>query len=207
LSYDAETMHPFRAGDLVQVNANSYAFYGGKLNVNETHHIDPAFDFTISLVTSNYGLPTPELLTLSDLKNADDTYIFDQTRATAIFCTAMEGAQGIIRSCHEHRVHVPGDISVCSFGNPEKAMLSIPSITIVDRPDPKPELRAIFELFLGLSGDTDRLMYRPEGYNSLRLGESTGKAPPKPKEFAADVNGKNAPGKFASQGAMRMPLS
>jgi DNA-binding LacI/PurR family transcriptional regulator len=128
-------------------------------------------------------------------------------QATAIFCTAMEGAQGIIRSCHEHRVHVPGDISVCSFGNPEKAMLSIPSITIVDRPDPKPELRAIFELFLGLSGDTDRLMYRPEGYNSLRLGESTGKAPPKPKEFAADVNGKNAPGKFASQGAMRMPLS
>jgi hypothetical protein len=82
LSFDPETMHPFRAGDLIQVTANSCAFYGGKLNVNETHHIDPAFDFTISLVTSNYGLPEPEVLTLADLKQADNSYIFDQTRST-----------------------------------------------------------------------------------------------------------------------------
>lgn len=128
-------------------------------------------------------------------------------QATAIFSTTTDTAQGIIRSCHEHGVRVPEDISVCSFGNPEKAMLSIPTITIVDRPDPKPELRAIFELFLGLGGDPSRLMYRPEGYNSLRLGESTGKAPVKPKEFVTNSSGKNAPGKFASQGAVRMPLS
>lgn len=82
LSFDPETMHSFRAGDLIQVTANSYAFYGGKLNVNETHHIDPAFDFTISLVTSNYGLPEPEVITLADVKQADDSYIFDQTRET-----------------------------------------------------------------------------------------------------------------------------
>ena len=82
LSFDPETMHPFRAGDLIQVTANSCAFYGGKLNVNETHHIDPAFDFTISLVTSNYGLPEPEVITLADVKQTDDSDIFDQTRAT-----------------------------------------------------------------------------------------------------------------------------
>ncbi len=106
-------------------------------------------------------------------------------QATAIFSTTTDTAQGIIRSCHEHGARVPEDISVCSFGNPEKAMLSIPTITIVDRPDPKPELRAIFELFLGLGGDPARLMYRPEGYNSLRLGESTGKAKLTMRKFAA----------------------
>lgn len=82
LNFDPETMHSFHAGDLIQVTANSCAFYGGKLNINETHHIDPAFDFTISLVTSNDGLPEPEVITLADVKQADDSYIFDQTRAT-----------------------------------------------------------------------------------------------------------------------------
>ena len=103
---------------------------------------------------------------------------------------------------------MPEDISVSSFGNPEKAMLSVPSITIVDRPDPKPELRAIFEFFLGLGGDPSRLMYRPEGYNSLRLGESTGKAPVKPKEFAVEVREKNISTTFSNgRGVIRMPLS
>lgn len=82
LSFDPETMYPFRAGDLIQVTANSCAFYGGKVNINETHQIDPAFDFTISLVTSNYGLPEPAVITLADVKRADDSYIFDQARAT-----------------------------------------------------------------------------------------------------------------------------
>jgi hypothetical protein len=33
-------------------------------------------------VTANYGLPSPLNITLASVKNADDTYIFDQTRAT-----------------------------------------------------------------------------------------------------------------------------
>jgi len=88
LNHDPATGHAFRKGDLVAVTFNSAAFYGGKLNVNETHHIDPAYDFTISLVASNYGLPAPAVLSLASLVRPDDgdpdTFadIFDATRAT-----------------------------------------------------------------------------------------------------------------------------
>ena len=50
----------------------------------------------------------------------------------------------------------------------------IPSLTIVNRPDPTPEIIEIFEYYLGLGGDAARLMYRPENYDSLLIGESTG---------------------------------
>jgi hypothetical protein len=82
LNFDPATMHQFRAGDLIQVTARQSLFYGGKRNINEGHSIDPVYSFDISLVTSNYGLPDPQVITLADVKNADDTYIFDQTRAT-----------------------------------------------------------------------------------------------------------------------------
>ncbi len=88
LNHDPVTGHTFRKGDLVSVTFNSAAFYGGKLNINETHHIDPAYDFTISLVASNYGLPAPEALSLASFvrtnDNNADTFedIFDATRTT-----------------------------------------------------------------------------------------------------------------------------
>lgn len=82
LNYDPATMHQFRPGDLIQVTVRQSDFYGGKRNITEGHSIDPAYNFDISLVTANYGLPAPEVVSLSDLKKADDTYIFDQTRAT-----------------------------------------------------------------------------------------------------------------------------
>jgi hypothetical protein len=82
LSFDPQTMHPFRAGDLIQVTARVSLFYGGKRNINEAHSTDPANNFEIRLLTPNYGLPAPEVITLADVKNADDTYIFDATRAT-----------------------------------------------------------------------------------------------------------------------------
>ena len=82
LNYDPQTMHQFQAGDLIQVTANATSDYGGKRNITEDHYIDPAKNFNISLVTANYGLPSPLSITLAEVKNADDTYIFDQTRAT-----------------------------------------------------------------------------------------------------------------------------
>jgi hypothetical protein len=81
LNYDPATMHPFRAGDLVQVTARQSLFYGGKRNINEGHDLSPDYNFDISLVISNYGLPAPEVITLADVKQADDSCIFDQTRA------------------------------------------------------------------------------------------------------------------------------
>jgi len=89
VNYDATSGHRFCQGDLVEVTANKSLFYGGKLNVNESHRTTPDNDFSISLVTADYGLPTAEALSLSDLyastsaPNYDSAYpLFDQTRAT-----------------------------------------------------------------------------------------------------------------------------
>jgi hypothetical protein len=82
LDFDPSSLHQFRAGDLVEITVRQALFYGGKRNINEGHDINPAYNFDIHLVTANYGLPTPEVITLADVKSADNNYIFDQTRAT-----------------------------------------------------------------------------------------------------------------------------
>lgn len=90
LNFDAATMHRFRAGDLIEVTARQALFYGGKRNINEGHDIDPAFNFDISLVVSNYGLPEPEVITLADVVQPGGdpqdpgtwSNLFDPTRAT-----------------------------------------------------------------------------------------------------------------------------
>ena len=87
VSHDPATGHAFHKGDLVVVTANGSLFYGGQQNINEEHSTDPAYDFSISLVSSNYGLPTPEVISLSSVistnLSATGHYdIFDPTRAT-----------------------------------------------------------------------------------------------------------------------------
>lgn len=67
VNYDETTGHQFRQGDLVTVTAGTSLFYGGKRNVNESHRTTTANDFTVSLVTADYGLPTASRITLSDL--------------------------------------------------------------------------------------------------------------------------------------------
>jgi len=87
VSHDPATGRAFRKGDLVTVTANGSLFYGGMRNINEEHSIDPAYDFTISLVSSNYGLPAPEVISLfsvisTNLSPTGHYDIFDPTRAT-----------------------------------------------------------------------------------------------------------------------------
>ncbi|MCL4788428.1 MAG: hypothetical protein KJ070_16815 [Verrucomicrobia bacterium] len=90
LNFDQSNLHQFRAGDLVEMTVRQALFYGGKRNINEGHDIDPAYNFDIRLVTANYGLPAPEIITLADVMNVggvatnSSTWlpIFDQTRAT-----------------------------------------------------------------------------------------------------------------------------
>jgi len=88
LNHDPATGHAFRKGDLVSITANGSLFYGGKRNINEMHHNEPEYDFAVSLVASNYGLPAPEVLSLASLVRTNDndpaTFedIFDPTRAT-----------------------------------------------------------------------------------------------------------------------------
>lgn len=90
LSHDPQTGRRFRTGDLVRLTAQRALFYGGKRNVNEAHDVSPAADFTFELITPDYGLPTPEVITLADVMRpggdpaepASWLAIFDATRAT-----------------------------------------------------------------------------------------------------------------------------
>jgi hypothetical protein len=90
LNYDPTRLHPFRAGDLIEITARQSQFYGGKRNINEGHDIDPAYNFDIRLVTADYGLPAPEVITLADVMQpgGDATNrstwlpLFDPTRAS-----------------------------------------------------------------------------------------------------------------------------
>ncbi|HVM63034.1 MAG TPA: hypothetical protein VMV72_19400 [Verrucomicrobiae bacterium] len=87
VSYDPSTGCALHKGDLVTVTANGALFYGGMFNINEEHDTDPAYNFTISLVTSNYGLPAAEVISLSSVIGTNVSAmghydIFDPTRAT-----------------------------------------------------------------------------------------------------------------------------
>ena len=72
----------FRKGDLVEVTARKALFYNGKRNVNEAHRTLEENNFDVALVRPNTVLPQPEAITLADVKNADDSAIFDATRTT-----------------------------------------------------------------------------------------------------------------------------
>lgn len=80
--YDANSLRRFRKGDLVEVTARKSLFYGGKVNVNESHRVTTANNFDLTLIQAGYGLPDPEVIRLSDLVSTGTSAIFDQTRQT-----------------------------------------------------------------------------------------------------------------------------
>ena len=73
--------HRFMPGDKVRVTGLTQ-FYGGKTNIGERHNTDPDNDVVIELVQLGAGLPEPEVITLSQVKDASDNFIFDSTRQT-----------------------------------------------------------------------------------------------------------------------------
>ncbi len=85
---DPESGIAFAPGDLVEVTARKSLAYGGKRNINESHSKALENKFDIRLLEADYGLPAPELITLSDLVLPDysgenaQLNIFDQTRQT-----------------------------------------------------------------------------------------------------------------------------
>ena len=79
--YD-ENGRKFRKGDLVEVTARKALFYNGKRNINEAHRTLEENNFDVALVRPNTVLPQAEAITLADLKNADNSAIFDATRTT-----------------------------------------------------------------------------------------------------------------------------
>lgn len=73
---------PIRKGDLIEVRARTGLFYGGKMNINEAHDINPAKNFEVVLIQAGYGMPDPVPLSLGDLKDPANQFLFDPTRAT-----------------------------------------------------------------------------------------------------------------------------
>jgi len=69
----------FSPGDRIRVTGY-YLSYNGKLNINEQHNKNPDHDFIIELVERGVGLPRPEVVTLDELKDGDDEFIFDPNR-------------------------------------------------------------------------------------------------------------------------------
>jgi hypothetical protein len=69
----------FSVGDRIRVTGY-FLSYKGKTNINEHHSNDPEYDFTIELLEKGVGLPQPELVTLDDLKDDEDRFIFDPAR-------------------------------------------------------------------------------------------------------------------------------
>jgi len=83
LDHDPATGRWFRPGDLVEIRARAPGlFFRGKTNINEQHVNVPEADFDLVLLQADYGLPAPELISLAQVKDAGDNFIFDQTRAT-----------------------------------------------------------------------------------------------------------------------------
>jgi len=79
VSHDPQTGYEFAPGDRVRVTG-LLKFYGGKTNINERHNTDPANDLTIELIEPAVGLPQPEVITLDDVKDGNDNFIFDANR-------------------------------------------------------------------------------------------------------------------------------
>jgi len=77
----------------------------------------------------------------------------------AVYCNNLESAQGLIRALFDVGLRVPDDVSVVSFGNPERATVNTPSITIVNTPDLRPMTDRVLMHYLGKSNNPNELMY------------------------------------------------
>jgi len=88
LSHDPCTGYEFAPGDRVKVTG-LLKFYNGKTNINERHDTDPELDFTVELIEPAVGLPQPEVITLDDVKDGNDKFIFDPSRQTG--CEYYQG--------------------------------------------------------------------------------------------------------------------
>ncbi|MEN6425787.1 MAG: hypothetical protein ABFE13_10515 [Phycisphaerales bacterium] len=69
----------FAPGDRIRVTGY-FLSYKGKVNVNEQHNKNADHDFTIELLERGVGLPKPEVVSLSELKDEQDQFVFDANR-------------------------------------------------------------------------------------------------------------------------------
>lgn len=76
LNHDPCTDYEFAPGDRVKATG-LLKFYKGKTNINERHSTNPDNDLSIELTEAGVGLPQPEVITIDDVKDSNDDFIFD----------------------------------------------------------------------------------------------------------------------------------
>lgn len=69
----------FGVGDRIRVTGY-FLSYKGKNNINERHSNHPDHDFTIEVLERGVGLPKPEVVSLDELKDDQDRFVFDPAR-------------------------------------------------------------------------------------------------------------------------------
>jgi hypothetical protein len=69
----------FCVGDRIRVTGY-FLSYKGKMNLNEQHSNHPDHDFTIEVLERGVGLPKPEVVSLDELKDDQDRFVFDPAR-------------------------------------------------------------------------------------------------------------------------------
>ncbi len=73
---------PLQRGDLILVQARAPGmFYNGKYNINTKHTNLESNEFYVTILQRGLTIDVPTI-TLAHLKNPDDSFIFDETRAT-----------------------------------------------------------------------------------------------------------------------------
>ncbi len=95
--------------------------------------------------------------------------------ATAVFCLTTSGAQGVIRAFYDHGIRVPEDVSVVSFGDRVLARMVIPAITAICPQEPHVTAAEIFEHYMKIKEQPEKLMFRTPGAEFIQFGESTAK--------------------------------
>jgi DNA-binding LacI/PurR family transcriptional regulator len=98
-------------------------------------------------------------------------------RATAMFCTTLEGcAVGVIRAACDRGIQVGRDLSVCTPDVPWRATLMTPSVTTLNTPNPRPYLAKALDWIANPARNGSRsLTIGPKDVPVL-IGESTGPA-------------------------------
>jgi hypothetical protein len=69
----------FTVGDRIRVTG-WFLSYKGKNNINEQHSTNPDHDFAIEVLARGAGLPRPEVVSLAQLKDDGDRFLFDPDR-------------------------------------------------------------------------------------------------------------------------------
>lgn len=94
--------------------------------------------------------------------------------STAIFCTTVSAAKGVIRALADKNIEVGKDVSVCSFGEDDEAKLMIPRLTVIKKPSFETYLlKALRWIETGGDGWEESLAITPDS-GELFIGDSTG---------------------------------